>query len=112
MEAQEDIVTPLLDKLKIFSKNSIELWKLKSMEKILFVFSTLISRVIMGLAIIIALFSTTIALALWLGEILGKLYWGFLMITVLYLLLALILYLFHKNIRNKVNNTLISLMLN
>lgn len=112
METTENFVNPLLSKVEEYTRTSIELLKLKAISKTADLASGFISR--LGQLIMLLLFSITftIALALWLGDILGKDYYGFLIMAGFYLLTGLILCAAQKGIKRRINGNLIRKMLN
>ena len=112
MEAKANLIEPLLERAEQYSKTSFELLKLKSLDKTADVTSTLISRLL--LIIVLSLFALTlnIAIALWLGDILGKNYYGFLVVASFYGLVGIILFFIHPLIKARINNSIIAQMLN
>jgi len=77
------------------------------------VFSTIASKLLMVvLALLFGIIFTSFllfALAFFLGEILGANYWGFLIVAGIFLLFALLFFVFRKSlIQNPLVNTLIS----
>ena len=52
-------------------------------------------------------FTINIAVALWLGDVLGKNYYGFLIVAGFYALASIILLIVHPSIKIRVNNTII-----
>lgn len=112
MEAKENFIEPLLERAEQFSKTSFELLKLKSIDKTADVGSSLTSRFL--LVIVLSLFALTlnIAIALWLGDLLGKNYYGFLVVAAFYGLIGIVLYFTHPLIKARVNNSIIKQMLN
>ena len=112
MEAKANLIEPLLERAEQYSKTSFELLKLKSLDKTADVTSTLISRLL--LIIVLSLFALTlnIGIALWLGDLLGKNYYGFLVVASFYGLIGIILFFTHPLIKARVNNSIITQMLN
>jgi len=112
MEATASLIEPLLERAKQYSKTSFELLKLKSLYKTADVMSSLMSRLL--LAIVLSLFALTlnIAIALWLGDLLGKNYYGFLVVASFYGFIGIILFFVHPLIKARVNNSIIAQMLN
>lgn len=82
----------LISKTEKFTKTSIDLLKLNTVEKT----ADVISSVTSGLTVIliVAMFTLflNIALGLWIGEILQSSYLGFLIVSGLYLIVALLIY--------------------
>lgn len=104
---------PLFTRAEQFGKTSLELIKLKTIDKTADVASTLISR---GAAVLILSMFTIIVnvgIALWLGDILGKSYYGFFCVAAFYGVVGIILYFFtHKWIKKSISESIITQMLN
>ncbi len=112
---KESIATPieeLFEKAGEYGKTSIELLKLKSIDKSASVISSLAVKIV--LLIIVAMFisSISIGIALWMGELLGRSYYGFFVIAGFYALITLVLYLFRDQwIKKPVNESMIKKLL-
>ncbi len=112
MEEKETLLETLFEKTDVYAKTTLDLFKLKAIDKSADVVSSLVAR----LAIVIIVFSiilmVNIGIALWLGDLLGKLYYGFFSIAAFYLVVVLIL---HYNrgrlIKTPVNDSIIAQML-
>jgi hypothetical protein len=107
METKTSLIEPLLEKAEAYGKTSFELLKLKALNKTADVSSTLLSRSLFVLVVSFFAFSINIAIALWLGDLLGKAYYGFLIVSALYAIAGIILYMAHPSIKSRVNNTII-----
>jgi hypothetical protein len=112
METQTNLVEPLLEKAEAYSKTSFEILKLKALEKTADLASTLVSRYLLTIVIVFFAITINIAIALWLGELLGKVYYGFLVVASCYALAAIILLIIHPFIKRKVNNAIIKQLFN
>jgi hypothetical protein len=112
MEAKTSLIEPLIERAEQYAKTSFELLKLKSLEKTADVTSMLISRLV--LAIVFSLFALTlnIAIALWLGDLLTKNYYGFLLVASFYGLIGIILLFIHPKIKARIKNSIIIQMFN
>ena len=112
MESKTNLFDPLLERAEAYSKSSFELLKLKTLEKTADVSSTLASRSL--LTIVLAFFALTIniAIALWLGELMGKIYYGFLVVAACYALAGIVLLILHPFIKAGVNNVIIKQLFN
>lgn len=112
METKTSIFEPLLEKVEQYGKTNLELLKLKSLDKTADVTSTLISRAIV--AIILSLFALTlnIGLAFWIGDLLGKNYYGFFIVASFYALIGIILCIIHPFIKARIQNSIIKQMFN
>lgn len=112
MEAKTNLLEPLLEKAEAYGKTSFEVLKLKAVDKTAEVSSTLVSRGLFLLLVSFFLFTLNIAVALWLGELLGRAYYGFLVVASCYALAGIILLLIHPIIKARVNNAVIRQLFN
>ena len=108
MEDKANLLESLLEKATEYGKTSFELVKLKALDKSSDIISTIVPRFV-----VITLFSSfllflNLGLALWLGEILGKTFYGFLIVAAFYGFIGLIIHFFmHKLLKKIVSNYLI-----
>jgi len=105
-------VEALFEKAEDYSKTSIELFKLKVIDKS----ADLVSSLVVQFAIFMvgAVFSLiiNIGIAMWLGELLGKSYYGFFAVAIFYaIVIALLLIFRHEWIKTPVSNSIISQMM-
>lgn len=112
METQPGLIGPLLERVEQYSKTSFELLKLKSLDKTAALASILISRLLLTIMLSLFALSLNIAAALWLGALLGKSYYGFLLVASFYGFIAGVLCLIHPLIKARINNSIITQMLN
>lgn len=112
MEEQENLIEPLLEKAQAYSKTSFELLRLKALAKTAEVASTTISRTALILIVLVFLFTLNTAVALWLGDLLGKIYYGFFIVAGFYALVSVILMITHPSIKKSVGNTIIRQLFN
>ena len=112
METNLSLIEPLLEKAEQYSKTSIELIKLRLLDKSADISSTLFSRLLFVLVVSFFVFTLNIAFALWLGDLFGKNYFGFLAVALLYGIAGIILWYVHPVIKSRVNNSIIVQMLN
>lgn len=91
MKDKAILIEVLFEKVESYTKTSLELYRLKAIDKITDVFASIASRLIV--AVIVALFFIliSIGLALYLGELLGKDYYGFFALGGFYALIAIII---------------------
>jgi len=111
MKIESNVIEPLLEKAEQYGKTTFELLKLNSLEKATEVVSTLISRSLLLIVISFFAFSVNIAIALWLGDLLGKSYYGFLAVACFYCLLGVLIYFIHPLIKTRASDSIITLML-
>lgn len=112
MRERDKFMEPLLEKAEQFGRSSIELLKLQSIDKTAGSGAMLFSRFLLFTTISIFALTLNIAIALWLGSILSRNYYGFLVVSGFYGLLAVILALLHPSIKSKFKNVLIKQLLN
>jgi len=112
METNLSLLEPLLDRAEQYSKTSIELIKLRLVDKTAELSSNMFSRLLFVLAIAFFTLALNIAIALWLGDLFGKNYFGFLVVALFYGLAGIILWYVHPRIKASVNDSIIVQMLN
>lgn len=94
MEDHTNMVETLLEKATDYGKTSYELFKLRTVDKTSDVASTLIPHTFILVVITSFMLFLNFGIALWLGEILGKIYYGFFAIAAFYFMLVIILRFF------------------
>ncbi len=107
-EREKHPLESLLEGAEDYGKSSFELFKLKTLDKT----SALASAIVINAAIliIISMFFLvgTIGLALWLGEILGKPWYGFFTVAGIYGITGIVLYFFmNKWLKKVIGNIII-----
>ncbi len=112
METTTNAMEPLVEKVEAYSKTSFELLKLKALDKTADVSSTLASRSLFTLVVSFFALSLNIAIALWLGDLLGKTYYGFLIVAGCYALAGAVLLIIHPFIKSRANNVIIKQLFN
>lgn len=113
MENTIDRIKTLFEKFEDYGKTSFELYRLKTISKTAGVISTFVSRGAVVFVLLMFLIFASFGLALWLGEILGKPYLGFLCVATFYMVLRVIIfYLLHNFIKRKISNSIISEIFN
>lgn len=113
MEKKINYIDPLVEKAEKYGKTSYELLKLRTVEKTADIVSTSVSRGAVILFLTMFTLIVNIGIALWLGDILGKSYYGFFCVAGFYGLIGGVLYFFmHNWIKKRVSNSLVSEMLN
>lgn len=111
MEEKHGVIDELIEKVEAYGKSSIELFKLKIIEKIAETTSSLVlSTTVIFFGIIFLLFAN-VGLAFWLGSILNKTYLGFLIVAGFYLLLVLLFsFVFNKGVKKTIENAIVKKM--
>lgn len=112
MENETTFLEPLFEKAEAYGKTSYDLFKLKATEKTINVLSVFFSRSISILSIYTFVIFVSLGISLWLGDLLGKLYYGFLCVAGFYGIMACVLFFFmHNQIKKWAGNLLVKQML-
>jgi len=101
----------LFERAQDYSKTSLELFKLSAIDKSADVFSSLAVR--FAIFMVGTLFTLVIntGIAIWLGELLGKPYYGFFVVAIFYALVMTLLFVFRNAwIKTPVSNSIITQM--
>ena len=112
MENKPTSVEELFYKLKNYGDTRLDLFKLKSINKVSGFISTLIVSVILVVVLFLVLLCITIGAALLIGALLGKAFYGFFIIAIVYIIIGLVLYSSRdKFLKTPVSNKLIKELL-
>lgn len=109
MEPSPNQIELLVERVEAYASTSFELSKLRIVEQGIPVVTLIVSK--LSVIAVLALFAVllTIGMALFLGELMGKTYYGFFVVAGFYLLLGIILQLFLSSwIRKSVSDLFIS----
>lgn len=113
MENKMTFIEPLFERAEAYGKTSYELIKLKAVDKTSEVVSTFVSRGAVILVLSMFIVIVNIGVALFLGDILGKSYYGFFCVAGFYGIIGGVLYFFlHDRIKKIVRTSIITQMLN
>ncbi len=112
MERNERMFETLLEKAEDFGITSVELVKLKAVDKTAEVVSSLIPHsvaFVLGASFMVFL---NLGIAFWLGEILGQFYYGFFLVAAFYVLSGVIFHFFiHKKMKRYICDSIIQQLL-
>lgn len=108
MEDKAKLIESLFESAADYGKASYELVKLKALDKTSDAVSSLIPHsVVIAVAAIFMLF-INLGLAFWLGEVLGKIFFGFFVVAAFYGIVGIVLHFFmHKWIKKVISNYII-----
>ena len=113
MEKETNSIESLLEKTGDFLETKVELLKLQAVDKVTGIGSSLATAIILIIVISVMLFTLNIGIAIWIGELLGEVYYGFFIVSGFYLLVALFMYLFrYQWLKKPFHDRLIKKMLN
>ncbi len=112
METPANLVESLWEQTEDYGKISYELSKLKVLESCILIVASLVAKV--GVILVASLFVLVfnIGIAFLLGDLFGKVYYGFFIVAAFYLVAAIILHLFlYKWIKKPVSDLIINQVL-
>ncbi len=102
----------LYKKAKDYADINIELIRLNSIDTIADVLSSLVSRMVIFMFVVMFVLLVNIALSLYLGELFGKDYLGYLVVAIIYLLLIIVINFYKdKIIKMPITNLVIAKLL-
>lgn len=113
MENNSSILESTLQKIVEYINTNLEIIKLKVLDKSSNIVASCVSHSIFIFLITICILFLNIGLALWLGGILGQVFFGFLIVAAFNGIIALILHIFmHEKIKRVIGNYIIKHILN
>jgi fatty acid desaturase len=105
MEDNAKLIESILERTAEYGKTTFELVKLKALDKTTDVASSLFPNSIVFILILLFMFFLNFGLALWLGEILGKTFYGFFVVAAFYGITGFVLHFFmHKWLKKIAGN--------
>ena len=107
MEDKANLIEPLIERAQEYGKTSYELLKLRALDKTADMGSTLIVHSIILVVLSMFVLIINIGIALWLGDILGKSYYGFAIVGTFYLIVGIFLMFIQAGIKVRVSNSII-----
>ena len=96
MKDQGTLIETLLETATEYGKTSLELIKLKAVDKSSDVVSALVPQSVLLVLIVSFMLFLNLGLAFWFGEMLGQVYYGFFVVAAGYCFTGLIFYLFMR----------------
>lgn len=108
METPKLLIESLWESTEDYVKTTFELSKLKALETTIVVVTSMVTKASITIVISLFIFVFTIGIAFLLGDLLGKIYFGFFIVAAFYLIASIILYFFLNNwIKNVISNIII-----
>jgi len=112
MEDKVNLIESIVERVTEYGKTSLELVKLNALEKTADVISSVIPYIVAFVIFAFAMVFLNVGLALWLGEILGEIFYGFLVIAAFYCIVAIIFHFFmRKWLKKLISNYIIKQVL-
>lgn len=112
MEISENTIETLFVRAEEYGKTNIDLLKLKSTKATANSVSEVLYRVFLLIVISFLLITLSIAAALFIGELLGENYYGFLVVSAFYTVVLILVFSMKKSIRKFLKNKTVSSLLN
>ena len=108
METSSSLIVELFERTETYGKTSYELTKLKSLETTTNVATPLVARLSVIVVLALCVLILSLGLALLLGDLLGKSYYGFFIVAGGYLTIAFVFHFFlHKWIKKPLSDYII-----
>lgn len=102
----------LIEKAEGYSKTTMELFKLTAIDKTAEVVSSATARLIILSVVALFIIIVNIGLGLWIGELLGKIYYGFFVVAGFYLFIAILLQSFKNQLlKDPISNSIVTQLL-
>ena len=112
MENNATTIEMLFEKAEDYTRTTVELVKLNTVDKTADVLSSLLSRLTVSIVFVMFAFLVNIGLSLWIGELLGKVYYGFFIVSSAYFLISIMLYIYKDQwLKMPISNFIIVKML-
>lgn len=112
MEDNTKLIESLFERATEYTKTSYELAKLKALDKTSDAVSSLVPHFVSHVLFVSFMLFLSLGLSLWLGEILGKIYFGFFVVAAFYCIVFLVFYFFMRKWLKKIaGNYIIKQML-
>jgi len=112
MDDNAKLLGSLLERALEYGKTSLELARLKAISKSSDIISGIIPHTVVFVLLVSFILFFNLGLAFWLGEILGRIYFGFFVVAAFYCVSALVLHFFlHQRIKKAIGNYLIKQLL-
>jgi len=109
----QEQINSLFEKSRDYLDTRIELVKLQAIDKAAKAVSATVSSLVIGIIILLMVVILSTGVAIWLGELLGKMYYGFFVVGGFYmLLLALIIACKSSWLTTPISDMIIKKMLN
>ncbi len=105
-------IEALFERAENYGKTTQELLNLKVVDKASDFISTFITQIVIAIFAAFFILSINIGVSIWIGELLGKIYYGFFLIGLFYGIVGYVLYIFrNKWLKAPLSNSIITQML-
>ncbi len=111
MENEDNFFSESKDKLEAYIQDRVTLIKLQAVEKTSRLAGAFFTVIVLGLMAVFILLFLSLTLAAFLATILGSLYWGYGIVALFYIILAIIVIAIRKKVIEKITtNFLVSIL--
>ncbi len=108
METPANFIESIIERVESYGKTVYELAKYKLLESVIVILTSVLSRLGMILVMALILIFLSFGVSLYLGELLGKSYYGFFIVAAFYLLAGIVLHFFlHRWIKKPVSELIL-----
>ena len=107
MEENKSAIEELEERLEVYIRTNVELYKLKALDKSSDIGSSLIFYSVVALMGVVFVLILSIGMAHWIGGILSSVYLGFLAVAGVYLITLLIFLMARKPLERNIKNSII-----
>jgi len=105
MEDNKKLIESLLERTAEYGKASFELVKLKALDKTSDAVSSIIPHSLVLVLVAVFMLFLNLGLAFWLGEILGRTFYGFFVVAAFYGIVAIMIHFFmHERLKRIIGN--------
>ena len=112
MENPKTSLEVLLERIEAYAKTSLRLFRYKATDKVAELVSDMASGLTMMVILVLTFVNLNIGIALFLGDLLGKMYLGFLAVSGFYACFGILVYIFRTAwIKKPINNLVINNLL-
>ena len=112
IEERKELIEDLFEKAEEYVKTNVQLAKLKATDKIADMVGSLIAKSALVILVFFFMLMINIGIAFWLGTVMGKTHYGFMIVAGFYLILAILVLTFQKTlIKEPISNSIISQIL-
>jgi len=112
METTAGSIEVLVENIKAYGKTTLELVKLKSIETTANATTWLIARMSVLITFFCFVLLLSFGVAVWLGDLLGKLYYGLFIVAGFYFIMGILFHFyFHQWIKKPVGNSIVNELL-
>lgn len=109
MKETENLIESLWEQTEEYGKTTYKLTKLKILEAAILIITSLVSKVSVVLVASLFVLVFNIGVAFWLGDVLGKVYYGFFIVAAFYFIATIVLHFFlPKWIKTPISNLIIN----